>query len=257
MFIVINKSKIYSYIIAISMVFVLFAVATNVNVANLQNSIATSATTKELPIYNVVTNDNKIALTMNCAWNADDIDNILKTLEDNNIKITFFVVGDWVNKYPEATKKISDAGHEIANHSNTHPHVNNLSYEDNMEEIKACSEKIEKITGKKTTLYRAPYGEYNNTVIKAAKGQKHLAVQWNLDTLDYTGITGDEMWKRIENKLTNGSIILTHNGTKHTADSLEMLIKNITNKGFKIVKVSELLYKENYIIDNNGAQKST
>ena len=63
------------------------------------------------------------------------------------------------------------------------------------------------------------------------------------------------MWKRLENKLTKGSIILSHNGTKHTADSLEMLIKNIMNKGFKIVKVSELLYKENYIIDNNGAQK--
>ena len=95
----------------------------------------------------------------------------------------------------------------------------------------------------------------NNTVIKAAKEQGHLAIQWNLDTLDYTGITGNEMWQKLESKLSNGSIILTHNGTKHTADSLEMLIKNIMNKGFKIVKVSELLYKENYIIDNNGAQK--
>ena len=104
-------------------------------------------------------------------------------------------------------------------------------------------------------MYRAPYGEYDNTVIKAVKGQEHIAIQWNLDTLDYTGITGNEMWQKIESKLSNGSIILTHNGTKHTADSLEMLIKNITNKGFNIVKVSELLYKENYIIDNNGAQK--
>ena len=114
-----------------------------------------------------------------------------------------------------------------------------------MKEIKECSEKIKEITGNETTLYRAPYGEYNNTVIKAAKEQGHLAIQWNLDTLDYTGITGNEMWQKLESKLLNGSIILTHNGTKHTADSLEMLIKNIMNKGFKIVKVSELLYKEN------------
>ena len=124
-----------------------------------------------------------------------------------------------------------------------------------MKEKKECSEKIKEITGNETTLYRAPYGEYNNTVIKAAKEQGHLAIQWNLDTLDYTGITGNDMWQKLESKLSNGRIILTHNGTKHTADSLEMLIKNIMNKGFKIVKVSELLYKENYIIDNNGAQK--
>ncbi|HBJ12691.1 MAG: polysaccharide deacetylase family protein [Clostridia bacterium] len=197
----------------------------------------------------------KIYPNCNCAWNADDIDSILSTLEKNNIKITFFIVGDWAGKYPEAVKKISEAGHEIANHSNKHPHVNKLSYEENMKEIKECSEKIKEITGNETTLYRAPYGEYNNTVIKAAKEQGHLAIQWNLDTLDYTGITGNEMWQKLESKLSNGSIILTHNGTKHTADSLEMLIKNIMNKGFKIVKVSELLYKENYIIDNNGAQK--
>ncbi len=94
MFIVINKSKIYSYIIAISMVFVLFAVATNVNVANLQNSIATSATTKELPIYNVVTNDNKIALTMNCAWSQLPMGQKIKSLyfkclKDSKMSILF------------------------------------------------------------------------------------------------------------------------------------------------------------------------
>ena len=82
-----------------------------------------------------------------------------------------------------------------------------------------------------------------------------MAIQWNLDTLDYTGIEGQDMWQRLQDKIKSGSIILMHNGTKHTADSLEMLIKNITNKGLKIVKVSDLIYKENYIIDNNGAQK--
>ena len=227
MFIVLNRQKIYSYIISIATVCMLFVIAGNINTG--KNAITTSATTRQLPIYNVITDEKKVALTMNCAWNADDIDSILSTLEKNNIKITFFIVGDWAGKYPEAVKKISEAGHEIANHSNKHPHVNKLSYEENMKEIKECSEKIKEITGNETTLYRAPYGEYNNTVIKAAKEQGHLAIQWNLDTLDYTGITGNEMWQKLESKLSNGSIILTHNGTKHTADSLEMLIKNIMN----------------------------
>ncbi len=165
------------------------------------------------------------------------------------------MVGEWVDKYPEAVKKIYEAGHEIANHSDTHPKVNSLSYDENVEEIKKCADKIEKITGKRTTLYRGPYGEYNNTVVKAAMSENHIAVQWSLDTLDYNGLTGEEMWARINGKLTNGSIILMHNGTKHTADSLDKLIYNIKEKGFNIVTVSELIYKENYTIDINGTQK--
>lgn len=165
------------------------------------------------------------------------------------------MVGDWVDKYPEAVKKIADAGHEIGNHSDTHPHVNNLSFEKNQEQIKSCADKIEEITGKRSVLYRGPYGEYNDTVIKAGKEQNHTTIQWSLDTLDYTGLTGDEMWNRLKDKLTKGSIILTHNGTKYTADSLDKILYNIQEKGFTIVTVSELMYHENYTIDNNGMQK--
>lgn len=144
---------------------------------------------------------------------------------------------------------------KYGNHSDTHPHVNQLSLEKNIEEIQNCSKKIEQITGEKTTLYRGPYGEYNDTVIKAAKSQNYSTIQWNLDTLDYSGLTGEEMWKRLENKLQSGSIILSHNGTKHTADSLDMLFSNIEKKGYQIVTVSELIYHENNYIDVNGVQR--
>ena len=191
---------------------------------------------------------------MNCAWNADDIDLILETLEKNKVKITFFVVGDWLDKYPEAAKKIYDAGHEIASHSNTHPHVNNLSYEENIKQIEESNNKIEKITGNRTNLYRAPYGEYNDTVIKSATDKGYYCIQWSLDTLDYTGITGNQMWDRLKDKIKAGDIILSHNGTKHTADSLDLLIKKIKTKGLEIVKVSDLIYKEGYEIKSNGTQ---
>ena len=164
------------------------------------------------------------------------------------------MVGEWIDKYQEAAKKIYEAGHEIANHSDTHKHVNNLSYEENVKEIKKANEKIKNITGKENILYRAPYGEYNNTVIKAAKENGYIPIQWDLDTLDYTGLTGEEMGKRLEKKLKSGDIILSHNGTAHTADSLDMLIKNIKKKGFEIVKVSDLIYKDNYKININGTQ---
>jgi peptidoglycan/xylan/chitin deacetylase (PgdA/CDA1 family) len=139
-------------------------------------------------------------------------------------------------------------------HSNTHPHVNNLSYEENVQEIEISNDKIEKITGKRTTLYRAPYGEYNNTVIKSANDKGYFTIQWNLDTLDYTGINGQEMWSRLDKKLSSGDIILMHNGTKYTADSLDMIIKNIKQKGFEIVPVTDLIYKENYEINSAGTQ---
>ncbi|MBO5348322.1 MAG: polysaccharide deacetylase family protein [Clostridia bacterium] len=143
---------------------------------------------------------------------------------------------------------------KFGNHSNTHPHVNNLTYEKNVSEIEECSKKIESITNKKPVLYRGPYGEYNNTVLKAAESLNNKTIQWNLDTLDYNGLTGEEMWNRIGSKLTNGSIILSHNGTKHTADSLEYLINNIKNSGYEIVPVSDLIYQSDYYIDSTGAQ---
>lgn len=254
MFIVFNKQKIYSYLVSFSTVIILFVIAFGVVNGNLE-TVVTSSNVREVPIYCVDTTEKKIALTINCAWNADDIDSILNTLEQNQVKITFFMVGDWVDKFPEAVKKISAAGHEIGNHSNTHPHVNNLSETDNVKQIQECSDKIEKITGNKTTLYRAPYGEYNNIVIRSAKAASHVTIQWNLDTLDYTGLTGEEMWNRLNGKLKSGSIILMHNGTTHTADSLDMLLKNIKNSGYEVVTVSNLIYKDNYIIDSNGTQK--
>ena len=252
MFFIFNKEKIMSYFVAFSTVAVLFTISIFVN--NKQTLEVSSSTNENLPIYNVQTEENAVSLTMNCAWNADDIDSILDTLNKCNVKITFFIVGDWADKYPEAVKKISENGHEIGNHSNTHPHVNKLNIDKNCEEITKCSEKLKNITGKEVNLYRCPYGEYNNTVINAANSLNYYSIQWSLDTLDYTGLTGNEMWNRLDGKLKKGDIILMHNGTKHTADSLELLIKNIQSKGLEIKKVSDILYKDNYKINENGTQ---
>jgi len=254
MYLIFSKEKICAYLVSILTVVILFGIAT---ITIKEETVETSVQTQKLlPIYDVETNENKIAFTMNCAWSADDIDSILETLEKEDAKITFFLVGDWIDKNPDAVKKIAEKGHEIGTHSDTHPHVNNLSYEKNIEEIEKCNDKIEKNTGKRTNLYRTPYGEYNNTVISSAQDKGYYCIQWNLDTLDYNGLTGEQMWDRIKGKLKNGSIILSHNGTAHTADSLEMLIKNIKQSGFKIVKVSDMIYKDNYIINNNGTQIS-
>ena len=256
MLFVLNKEKLSAYIVSIAMVVILFVMVGIVMPTD--NTIETASNIqKQLPIYNVLTEEKKVAFTMNCAWNADDIDKILETLNENNVKITFFLVGEWIDKYPEAVEKIVKSGNEIGAHSNTHPHVTNLSYEENIEEIENCNNKIEKITGKRTNLYRLPYGEYNDTVIIAAKDKGYYTIQWNIDTLDYNSLTGEEMWKRVAGRLSKGSIILSHNGTKHTADSLDMLLKNIKSEGYEIVPISNLIYRDNYSINSNGTQIKT
>ena len=150
MFFVLNKDKLISYVISFSTVIILLGMAFFIK----QNDkfITVSSKTKNIPIYSVNTDQKKVSLTINCAWNADDIDKILKILNEEDVKATFFIVGDWVKKYPEAVKKIHNNGHEIGNHSNTHPHVNNLDLEKNINEIEQCSKNIENITGKKTSL---------------------------------------------------------------------------------------------------------
>ena len=166
------------------------------------NTVATSTNSSRLlPIYSVKTEENKIALTINCAWSAEDIDLILETLNNNEVKCTFFVVGEWAGEHQDAVKKIFNNGHEIANHSYSHPHVNNLSYDENVEEIKKCNNLIEKITGQRPTLYRGPYGEYNNTVIQATTDTNSKAIQWSIDSLDWQGLTGEQMWGRIRWKI--------------------------------------------------------
>ena len=257
MLFVMSRDKIVSYIIAMLVVVILLGTASFIQNHDITTIQTLASINKDIPIYSVETTDKKLSLSINCAWNADDIYSILETLNKNNVKTTFFMVGDWVDKYPDAVKKIAEAGHDVANHSNTHAHVSNISYDRNVEEVKLCADKIESITGKRPYLYRGPYGEYNDTVMKAARAENHITIQWSSDTLDYTGLTGKEMWDRISKRLENGSIILMHNGTEHTADSLDMIIGNIKKEGYEIVPVSELIYKDSYIVDNAGVQHRT
>lgn len=187
-------------------------------------------------------------------WGADDIDTIIEILEANDVYATFFMVGDWVKKYPNAVKKLSDAGMEIGNHSYSHAHVNKLSLEDNVDDMKKCNELIESITGEKVKFYRGPYGEYNNTVIKAAESLTMQVIQWDVDTLDYEGKTPDEMCQRIKKKIRNGSIILMHNDTKYTASGLQQIINTIKEEGYEIIPLQSLVLKDNYEINHEGRQ---
>ena len=210
---------------------------------------------RELPVYCVDTPEKKIAISFDAAWGSDYTEALLDILDKYDVKTTFFLVGFWVDKYPEMVKKIDERGHEIGNHSSSHPHMSQLSKEQIIKELTKTSDKIEAITNKKVTLFRPPFGDYNNRLIQTSRELGIQVIQWDVDSLDYKDYGADSIVKKVLSKVKNGSIVLFHNNATYTKDALPIVLENLQKEGYKIVPVSELIYKENYYIDHTGMQK--
>jgi polysaccharide deacetylase family sporulation protein PdaB len=209
---------------------------------------------RSLPIYNVGREDNKIAISFDCAWGVDYTDEILKHLDEAGVRATFFTVQFWTEKYPEYVKKISDAGHEIGTHSSTHSYMSKLSEQEIRTELKNSSEAITKITGKPVELFRPPYGDYDNLLIDTCNAVGVYPIQWDVDSLDWKDLSASDISARIVERTKSGSIILCHNNGLHTAEALPIVIDTLRAKGFEFVPIGELIYKENYTIDAAGKQ---
>lgn len=207
-----------------------------------------------VPIYNVDTSEKQVSISFDAAWGADKTQEIIDILKEYDCSATFFLVGFWVDKYPEMVKAIDEAGLEIGTHSNTHPDMAKLSYEKIKSELTSCIEKIKNITGKAVTVFRAPYGSYNNTLLNTASELGLKTIQWDVDSLDWKGIGPAQVTERIMQKTKNGSIILMHNNADHVTESLRMSLDWLKMKGYKVTSVGELIYGENYFIDANGVQ---
>lgn len=218
-------------------------------------AVAAGKTTRKLPIYCVDTPDKKVAMSFDASWGADKTLAILETLERYDVKANFFAVGFWAEKYPETLKKLSDSGRmEIGTHSNTHPHMTKLSKNQMELELDASMKIIEEVTGKKPDLFRAPFGDYNDTLIETATEKGLYTIQWDVDTLDWKGLKSGEIAARVLKKTQNGSIILMHNDGEHTVEALPLIIEGLKNKGYSFVTIGELIYRDNYSIDHTGKQ---
>ncbi len=217
---------------------------------------AVNAMTKarSLPIYSVAREEKKIAISFDCAWGTEHTDAILKALDQNDVRCTFFMVEFWTEKYPEYVKKIDEAGHEIGTHSKTHPYMSKLSEAEIRAELSSSSEAITAVTGKKVDLFRPPYGDYDNLVIDTAKSMGIYSIQWDVDSLDWKDLSATDIAMRIINGVKPGSIILCHNNGLHTAEALPLIFSTLQNRGYEFVPIGELLYRENYTIDSAGKQ---
>ena len=210
--------------------------------------------TRKVPVYCVDTQNKQVAISFDAAWSADKTDEILEILKEYNVSATFFLVGFWVDEYEEEVKKISDAGIEIGTHSESHPDMAKLDAETIKTELTTSIKKIEKITNKKVELFRAPFGSYNNTLLEQAENMGLITIQWDVDTLDWKGLSAQDMCSRVLDKVKNGSIILMHNNSDNILDGLRMILDRLTMQGYEITSVGELVYKDNFEIDRNGVQ---
>lgn len=218
------------------------------------SSFKVAADERKLPIYGVDRADNKIAVTFDCAWGNSNTDLLLSLLKDADVKATFFVTGEFCDKYPEDVKKMYDAGHEIGNHSNAHPHVEGININKLIEDTRECTRKIKMITGEEPKVYRAPYGEYDNNVISTIEGMGFKIIQWSVDSIDWQEPEPDTITKRIMEGTVSGSILLFHNDLENTAQALPEVLMGLRQKGFSFAKVSDLIYHNRYHIDGNGIQ---
>ena len=216
--------------------------------------VGASATQRQLPIYCVQRDNKAVSLTFDAAWGNEDTQMLIDILDKYNVKATFFVVGEWVDKYPESVKALHDAGHEVMNHSNDHAHFAPMSAEEIKADINACNDKIESVTGVRPTLFRPPYGEYDDDVVATLKSMGMYTIQWDVDSLDWKDYDARTIHDRVTGKVQPGSIVLFHNAALHTPEALPGIIEFLIQNGYDIVPISELILKDNYTIDHTGRQ---
>jgi polysaccharide deacetylase family sporulation protein PdaB len=207
---------------------------------------------RRLPIYCVQTSEKKIAISFDAAWGADRTDELLSILDEYGIKTTFFLVRFWVEKYPEEVRHIAEAGHEIGNHSATHPHMANLSPEQISFELQSTHDLIKEISGQEASLFRPPFGEYSNSVIETAEQLGYQTIQWSVDSLDWKPLSTAEIVQRVTSRIEPGSIVLFHNNGERTPDALRPILDFCKENGYQVVPISELLIKGDYYINQNN-----
>jgi len=251
MFVVVKKNSLL-FAVALALLFVVLTVSVGYGEAS---AVFFGVSTRKVPVYSVETEKKVVALTFDAAWGADKTQGIIDILKEHDADGTFFLVGFWVDKYEAETKKIADAGIEIANHSNNHFDMAKLPADKIQKEIAAVNEQILKLTGKSPKFFRPPYGAYNNRLLDAVADLDMITIQWSIDTLDWKGLSAKEITARVVPKAKNGDIILFHNNSDNVLKALPLVLMGLRNRGFSFVRLSDLVRTENYYIDSNGVQR--
>ena len=214
-------------------------------------TVSVAARKRELPIYSTARDDGVIAISFDASWGGDKTLKLLDILDEYNIKTTFFLVDLWVKKYPDLVKEIAARGHEIGNHSTTHPHMSQLNEEKIRQELAVQSDHVEALTGKRPTLFRPPYGDYNDRLIRTARAEGYECIQWSVDSQDWKNRGVQDIVTRAS-KAQSGDIVLFHNDAEYTVEALPAVLDAYKAKGLTVVPVSQILPQGETTIDIQG-----
>lgn len=195
------------------------------------------------PIYKGNPEKPMVSFIINVAWGNEHLSPILATLKRNHVHASFFLEGRWVKNHPELAKMIVSAGHEVGNHSYSHPDMKRISNGLIRQEIQKTNEVIKATTGKVPDWLAPPSGSIREDVFTIAAEENMGTVMWSVDTIDWKKPTPEALINRVMGKVHNGALILMH-PTESTARALDELIRAIKEKGLEIDTVSTLLSEE-------------
>ena len=209
---------------------------------------------RELPIYAVDRDDGKIAISFDAAWGGDKTEKILDILDEYGVKTTFFLVDIWTQRFPGLVREIAARGHEIGNHSATHPKMSTLSREQIRRELDVMADHVQALTGVRSTLFRPPYGDYNNDVVLTARASGYVPIQWSVDSLDWKNKGVQPLIDRATKNVKSGDIVLFHNDSEYILDALPTILRSYQEQGLAAVPISELLLTGETTLDAQGIQ---
>lgn len=194
-------------------------------------------------ISKVDPSQNHVVLTINAGFGERSAEGILSALKKHNLKTTFFLVGEWVLDHPELTRRIANDGHEIFNHSHSHPDYTKITPEEIQADLQNMDDALYQIAGIRTRpYYRAPFGYRNEAVNKAAAEVGFQHIYWSVDSIDWReGETGESIKKRVLDHIHPGAIVLLHIGDLPTGEIMDELITEIKARGYKPVSLTEAL----------------
>jgi len=205
----------------------------------------TIASVAEVKVYRSVETEKKqIALTFDDGPHPILTERILKILDQYGVTATFFMVGENVINYPDTAKEVILAGHEVGNHTFTHPHIANLNEKAIFDEIGRCEDALEELCEYRPHLLRTPQGALTQSLERCLLDDDYILVLWSLDTRDWDNKSTACIVQTVLNNVKSGDIILMHDFIGHnskTPDALEKIIPVLLSQGYEFVTVSELL----------------
>ncbi len=241
--------------IGIDLILIIFLIFISLGISKTTQAISNNY--EENPIYCVDTNEKVVSLTFDINWiEKDNTEVILNILKKYNVKGTFFIMGGWVNYSEDNVNKlklIKEGGNEIGNHSYIHPSFTKIGTAKIKEELEKTNDIIEKYTDEKPKVFRFPSGDYNKDALLQVRNLGYMAIQWNVDSIDWKELSAEAEYTRVMKNVKPGSIILFHNA-KYTPENLDKIIKELKDKGYEFKTVSQMIYFEGYSVDKEGIQ---